>query len=75
MIYPLLREVHYRQIFELYIQIRFYASLDLAEKERYAEKIYAIGCIDYLNKLSILKDRAQIASGYNEIVDLLSLCN
>jgi hypothetical protein len=28
-------DVHYRQIFELFIQIRYYAFLDLATKERY----------------------------------------
>ncbi len=68
-------DVHYRRIFELYIQIRYYASLDQAAKERYAEKIYAIGCIEYLEKISVLKDHEHLRSAYDEISDALTQCD
>ena len=68
-------DVHYRQIFEIYIQIRYYASLDQAAKERHAEKMYAIGFIDYLDKMSVLKDHEKIKSTYKEISDALTQCD
>ena len=65
-------DVHHRQIFELFIQARYYALLDEKSKEKIAKKIYAIGCIDYLEKIDILKDHEYIKDGYNEISDRLS---
>jgi hypothetical protein len=67
--------VHHRQIFEIYIQVRYYASLDLIAKEKCAEKIFAIGCIEYLENISPLKDHAQYISAYEEIATALSHCN
>ncbi len=63
---------HHRQIFELYLQVRYYASLDQESKEKYAEKISAIGCVDYLEKIGVLKDHEHIKSAHKEISDKLS---
>jgi hypothetical protein len=65
-------DVHHRQIFEQYLQVRYYASLDEHAKEKHAKKIYAIGCIDYLEKMNVLKDHEQIKSAYKEVSDALT---
>jgi hypothetical protein len=65
-------DTHHRQIFELYIQARYYASFDQSAKERYAEKMCAIGFIEYLEKMSVLKDHEQLRDTYKEVSDALS---
>lgn len=64
-------DVHSRQIFEIFLQVRYYASFTENEKENIAEKISAIGCIDVLDKLSILQDHEGVSKGYKEISERL----
>jgi hypothetical protein len=64
-------DVHYRQIFELYLQVRYFTSLDDEIKEKCAEKISTIGCMDFLDKLSALKDHEQIKAAYVEVSEKL----
>jgi len=68
-----LANVHHRQIFELFLQARYYASVDQEEKEKYTEKISASGCMEYLEKLDILKDHDYIKGAYEEISEKLAL--
>lgn len=65
-------DVHYRQIFEIYLQARYYASLDQELQEKYAKKIYAAGCVDYLDKISVRKDDENMADAYKEVSNKLS---
>lgn len=65
-------DVHYRQIFEIYLQARYYASLDQGLQEKYAKKIYAAGCVDYLEKISVRKDDENMADAYTEVSNKLS---
>lgn len=65
-------DVHYRQIFEIYLQTRYYASLDQELQEKYAKKIYAVGCVDYLEKISVRKDHENIIDAYKEVSNKLS---
>jgi hypothetical protein len=65
-------DVHQRQIFEIYLQARYYASLDQELREKHARKIYAAGCIDYLEKISVQKDHENISDAYKEVSDKLS---
>ncbi|HCK65281.1 MAG TPA: hypothetical protein DHW49_03370 [Anaerolineae bacterium] len=67
-----INDVHHRQIFELFIQIRYFASLNQEEKDKCSKKIYAIGCIDLLEKLSIKKDHPNINGTFKKISDIVS---
>jgi hypothetical protein len=59
--------VHQRQIFELFLQVRYYASLDVDTKERLFHKMLAIGCIEYLEKLHSLRNNEQMRAAYSEM--------
>lgn len=65
--------VHYRQIFEIYLQIRYYSSLSEEVKEKYAEKIMALGCLEYLEKMGVLKDHDHFKQSYEEISKKLAM--
>lgn len=67
--------VHYRQIFELYLQVRYFTLLDDVTKERSVKKIFVIGFIDFLDKLSKLKDHEQIKAAYEEVSEKLKKCD
>jgi hypothetical protein len=64
--------VHHRQMFELFIQIRYYASATLEGKEIFAEKISALGCVEYLEKLDVVKDNDHMKGAYDEISEILT---
>ena len=64
---------HHRQIFELFLQVRYFASVDQDTKEILAQKIPAIGYIEYLEKLSVIKDHKHIKDAYDEIKQMLEL--
>lgn len=59
--------VHHRQIFEIFLQVRYYVSLKQDVKEKIVDKISAWGCVDYLEKLDVLKDDNNIKKAFEEI--------
>jgi hypothetical protein len=65
-------DVHHRQIFELFLQTRYFASLDRDSKEKNAEKIVATGYVEFLEKITILKDHDQITNTYKEVLEKLN---
>lgn len=48
--------VHQRQILELYLQIKYFVSFNDDKKNTVAQKIAAIGCIEFLEKMKDFKD-------------------
>ncbi len=48
--------VHHRQIFEIFLQVRYFASVSDEEREYLSQKIAALGCVEYLEKLKSIKD-------------------
>ena len=69
----LVASVHHRQIFEIYLQVKFF-SLHNQDKQNYlAEKISVIGCVDFLVKLEKVKNRKDVKKGYTEVQNILSL--
>lgn len=69
--FSVVANVHHRQIFEIYLQTRYFSSLSEEKQRYYAEKISAIGCIEYLEKLDKLKEHPYIESAYNEMEERL----
>ena len=65
-------EVHYRQILEIMLQVRYFLSFDPHERDLVAQRISAWGCLDFLDKLEILKDHKLIKSGYEKAEEQLS---
>lgn len=65
-------DVHLRQIIELYLQARYFASLEKLQMEKEADNIYVIACIEYLEKLQMLKDHESIKDEYRKILDKVS---
>jgi hypothetical protein len=63
---------HHRQIFELFIQSRYFASLSAEEEEKYANEIYIIGCLEYLEQMEVMKNHDYGKSGYDEINEKLA---
>ena len=49
-------DTHYRQMFEIMLQIRFITSAENNKRERLAHKVSAWGCVDYLEKMKRFKD-------------------
>lgn len=69
--FSVVSSVHYRQIFEMFIQVRYYASLSQEEQVRYGKKIHAIGCVDYIEKMKVVKDHPSIKPAYDEMLGAL----
>jgi len=65
-------DVHHRQIFELFLQVRYYASLHQDGKEKNAMKILAIGYVEFLEKMNLVKDDKHIQGVYKDTSELLS---
>lgn len=63
--------VHHRQIFEIFLQVRYYSLLNQEDKELFADKIKAIGYMEYLEKMNITLDNDFLKRGYEEISDSL----
>lgn len=59
-------DAHNRQLFEILLQVRHFLSYDENQRERIAQKISAMGCIDFLEKLEPLKDHPIVMPGYLE---------
>jgi hypothetical protein len=66
-------DVHYRQMFEIQLQVRRFLATAHSEHDRLAEKISAWGCIDFLDKLEPVKDLEVVRKGYEEMSARLSL--
>lgn len=64
--------VHRRQMFEIFLQVRYYASVQKDKRENLAEKISAWGCIEYLEKLESLKDHDDVKNGYDYVLEQLT---
>ena len=56
--------VHWRQIFELHLQVRYFLSFPQHARERLAQKIAVWGCADLLQKLEPARGHAEIEGGY-----------
>ncbi len=65
-------DVHLRQIFELYLQVRYFVSLNDVEMEKAVDRIYVIGCVEYIEKLKPLKDHEYIKDGYRNMCEKVS---
>jgi len=68
----LIAEVHFRQILELLLQVRWLAREPQASRESLALKIAAWGCVDYLRKLEPVKNLPIAAPGYAELASMKS---
>jgi hypothetical protein len=64
--------IFHRQIFELYLQTRFYAQLSDTEKEEYSIKIEIFGCLEYLEKMESIKENEYIRNAFKEVSDYLA---
>ena len=71
----LVANVHYRQMFEIMLQIRYFLSASIDEQEALAEKISAWGCLDWLEKMKSLKDHDLINRGYQQMMEQLETYN
>lgn len=69
--YSVVTLVHHRQIFEIYIQVRFFASLNPEQQESYGQKIHAIGSVEYIEKLKVVKDHPFIKPNYDEMIGFI----
>ncbi len=63
----LMANVHYRQIFEDFLQIRFYTSQNDEDKEKLTNRIAAIGFIEWLEKMNPLKTEDFLSETYEKI--------
>ena len=63
--------VHHRQIFEIFLQAKYYASLNEDEKEKRADLISIIGCLEFLEKMKGVRDNDNIKKSYKEIIEYL----
>jgi hypothetical protein len=68
----LLAEVHYRQILEIHLQVRYFALASALERERFAQKISAWGCVEWLRKMEPFKEHDFAKAGWREMNDQLS---
>lgn len=64
-------EVHYRQILEILLQIRKFASYPPDEQDGVAKKIAIWGILDYLDKLERFRDADFAKGGHEEAEDRL----
>jgi hypothetical protein len=60
-------DAHYRPMFEILLQVRFFLSFDAVQRERLARKIEAWGVIDYLDNMTLLKDHELVKASYAEM--------
>ena len=65
-------EVHYRQMIEIWLQVRKYARAAPEERERLAQRISAFGSLEFLEKLEQFKDSNFGQQGYQEALDQLA---
>jgi hypothetical protein len=65
-------EVHYRQILEIMLQVRYFLAFDPNERDLVAQRVSAFGCLDFLDKLENLKDNELVKSGYEKAKEQLS---
>jgi hypothetical protein len=65
-------DIHFRQMFEILLQVRYFLSTEPSEREKLAERISAWGCLDYLEKLASIKEHDQVSKGYQEMTEQLS---
>ncbi|MBI5962139.1 MAG: hypothetical protein HY863_01585 [Chloroflexi bacterium] len=64
--------VHHRQMFEIFLQVRYFLSFSQDKMEYLAQKISAWGCLEYLEKLESSKDRDGIKNGYDDMLEQLA---
>ena len=64
--------VHHRQIFEIFLQVKYYANLTQNEKEEKADILSIIGSIEFLEKMKGLQDSDNIEKSYKEITAYLA---
>lgn len=65
--------VHYRQMFEIMLQVRYFIGKNPSDWEKLAERISAWGCVDYLEKLDSLKDHDLVSKGFQVMTEQLSM--
>lgn len=65
-------EVHYRQMLEILLQVRYLAKADANDRERLAQKISAWGCVEWLEKMEPFKNREFAMQGYKEVSEQLA---
>lgn len=64
-------EVHYRQMIEIWLQVRKFADAEPEERERIAQRISAFGSLEFVEKLEQFKDSDFGRQGYQEAMDQL----
>ena len=64
--------VHYRQMFEIFLQVRYFLSFNQDKKEYLVKKIVAWGCVEVLEKLEFSKQRDDEKGGYADVQEQLS---
>ena len=62
-------EVHYRQMIEIWLQVREFARAAPEERERLAQRISAFGSLEFVEKLEQFKDTDFGRQGYQEAID------
>lgn len=55
---------HYRQMLEIQIQVRHFIAQDPNQWELLAQRVSAYGCIEYLEKLEVVKSYPTVVDGY-----------
>jgi hypothetical protein len=65
-------DIHFRQMFEIMLQVRYFITTKPSEREKLAERISAWGCLDYLEKLASIKEHDQVRKGFQEMTQQLS---
>jgi hypothetical protein len=65
-------DIHFRQMFEIMLQVRCFMETKPLEREKLAERISAWGCLDYLEKLASIKEYDQVRKGFQEMTEQLS---
>ena len=65
-------DIHFRQMFEIMLQVRYFVATKPSERDKLAERISAWGCLDYLEKLASIKEHDQVRKGFQEMTEQLS---
>ena len=69
----LVADCHYRQMFEIWLQVRHLLTFSGAARDEMAETVSASGCLDWLEKLKPVKDQPVVQPGYQDMLAQLAL--
>jgi len=63
--------IHYRQMVELFLQVKYLAKIEKNERPHFAEKAVAFGVVEYLRKMEIFRDDEFAQKGISEMEERL----